>query len=73
VILAVNALQVAVGKEYIADAFITGNSRFFTLVCKNGRNSERGISLAIAQFPGEPVGVAISRANPASPEFFQIF
>jgi hypothetical protein len=32
VVLAIDALQIAIGEEDIADAFVTGNSRLFTLV-----------------------------------------
>jgi hypothetical protein len=73
VILAVNALQVAIGKEDVADAFVTRNNRFFSLVGENGRNTERRIRPAITQLIREPVGIAVPRANPASPEFFQVF
>jgi hypothetical protein len=71
VILAVYALQVAIGKENIANSFITGYYRFFTLVDKNGRNTERRIGLAITQPGRKTVGITVSRTNPAVPQFLQ--
>jgi hypothetical protein len=71
VILAIDTLQVTMGKKNVADAFIAGNYRLFTLMNENGRDAERSISLAIAELRGKPVGIAFSRTYPASTELRQ--
>jgi len=70
-ILAINALKIAVGKKHIANALITRNDRFFTLVSKYGRNAEGRIRFAIAQLSGKTVGITIPWTNPASLQFFE--
>jgi hypothetical protein len=47
VILAINALQVAIGKEDVTNAFTSRNYRFFTQMGKNGRYPKGSICITI--------------------------
>jgi hypothetical protein len=65
VVLAVNALQIAMGEKNVTNALVSRNSRFFSPMDAYGRNIERCISFTIAGFGRKTVGVAIPRTNTA--------
>jgi hypothetical protein len=48
-VLAINALQVAIGKKDIADSCCTAYRRFFTLMITDRSNTEGGITFTVAQ------------------------
>jgi hypothetical protein len=64
-VLAKDALQVAVRKKNIADAMVTAYRRFFTPVAANRADMKTGIGSAITRNMGIPVRVALSRAQAA--------
>lgn len=48
VILAINTLQVAMSKKYVANAFVTRYRRFLPVMDAYGGNTKTGTGLAIA-------------------------
>jgi hypothetical protein len=70
-VLAVNALHIAPGEEYIADAVGPGNDRFFASMRADRSDREPGTALTESQFTPEPVGVAIPWTAGAVAELFQ--
>jgi len=65
VILAKDALQVAMRKENIADATFAADHGFFTAVAANGTDMETRIGFAIARCTIQPVGMALAGAKRA--------
>jgi hypothetical protein len=56
VVLAIDAPQVAVSEENVANASLPRNYGLFSTVYANGTDLKRGIGIAISQFPGVAVG-----------------
>jgi hypothetical protein len=72
-ILAINALEIAMGKKYVAYSIGSAYSRLLSPVDANGGNAERGITVAIAGLPFNPVCIAIPWAECAFFKFFKRF
>jgi len=62
-VLAIDTLQVAVGKKHIADSICTTDGRFLSLMNADRGNAERGIAFAKAGPAAMPVCIAVSRAK----------
>jgi hypothetical protein len=62
-VLTVDALQVAVGKKYVAYPVGSAYGRFFALMNANRGYVERTVTFTISQFATEPVGMTVSRAK----------
>jgi hypothetical protein len=71
VILAVNALQVAVRKEDIADPVFTADDGLFAAVNADGRRAKPGITFAIPLASFDPVDPAITGTQCAAYEFLK--
>jgi len=71
VVLAIQALQVAMGKEDIDNPFFTTDGRFFPPMNADGGNIEGGIAPAPSQFAGKPVGVTFARTDGTVMKLFQ--
>jgi len=62
-VLAVDALQVAMGKEDVADALRTADDRLFATVSIDGGNAESGSGLAVSPVFSEAVCMTASRTE----------
>lgn len=72
-VLAVDALQIAVGKKDITHAVRPAQNRLLTGMQGNGGNVLLMITAAIAMFALQTVYAAVSRTKPASLHFFNKF
>lgn len=69
-ILAVDALQIAMGEKNITYAILPAQDRLFTFMQRNGGNVQVVISAAITELALPPLDSAVSWAQPASLHFF---
>ena len=71
VVLAIDALEVAIGEKNIAYALTPADGRLFSPVDADRSNVEPGIGPAKTRFCIQPVGMAVPRAQCTIFEFFQ--
>jgi hypothetical protein len=69
VVLAIDAPQVAVPEEKVADSPVTGYGRLFAAVNADGADHVRCICVTVAQLPRISVGTAFSRTDAAVFQF----
>ena len=73
VVLTVEALEVAVGEEDVADALGAADDGLFAAVEADGAYAESSPCAAVAQLAVETPRMALARAGSAGAEFFQTF
>ena len=64
-ILAKDALQVAMGKENVADTVDPADHRLLSFVYADGGNMEAVVAFTIAGTACQPVGMTVSRTESA--------